>query len=166
MLRCKGPWQPDGPELPLEFARTARDGRLTLVLLSTAELIRTVWTEVDYASAEQAQAALAGREGSDLQAIGLWPGSPPKHSVGAGAVAAWAKAKGVDAVVWSALRPKFNDVEGEAPADAAAAVRYLRQLSPEALRRARDYVIRAPAHTQTGFREQIISAMNWDSETT
>ncbi len=30
VLRCKGDWHGYGPELPLEFARVLRDGRLTL----------------------------------------------------------------------------------------------------------------------------------------
>ena len=108
-LQCKGGWQPDGPILPLEFARTSLDGRLTLVLTAGAVPISSLWTELDYASAGEAKEALMLRENSKFPAVvGTWPGPPPRHAVGADAIAAWAAKRGMDAVLWTALGPKFG----------------------------------------------------------
>ena len=48
---------------------------------------------------EGAQAALAGREGCAVHAIGMWPGDMPDHRTGAGEIAAWALRQALDAVV-------------------------------------------------------------------
>ena len=163
VLRCVGEWQPDGPELPLEFARTSRDGRLTLVLTPGAREVPTLWTEVDYPTAEQAQEALAGREGCELPLIGCWPGSTPRHRVGADAIAKWSSERGFDAVVWTALPPKFDGGVSQAPASAEVAIAYLRQLDAEAQAKAREYVERAPAQVQTAFRAAVQAALGWQS---
>lgn len=161
VLRCVGDWRTDGPELPLEYARTSHDGRLTLVLVSGTELVPALWTELNYPSAEEAQAALAGREGSDLHAIGLWPGKSPRHAVGSPSIAAWAKSAGVDAVVWTALRPRFNGVNGQAPDSASQVLDYLRSLDESSSDRAKEYVIRTPVQIRTRFRAAFEAELDW-----
>jgi hypothetical protein len=161
VLRCVGSWQPDGPALPLEFARTSQDGRLTIVLTAGAPLVPSLWVELDYATAEGAKAALAGREGSSLHAIGCWPGTAPKYDVGAAEVTVWAMSKGLDAVVWTALQPKFRNTTGGAPESADAAIEYLRQLGPEATVAAREYVERAPSQVRTTFRSAFEEQLGW-----
>lgn len=129
VLRCVGDWHVDGPTLPLEFAWVSRDGRLTLVLTPGAAPVPALWCELDYLTAEASQAALAGREGTAIHAIGLWPGPVPKHSAGAAQIAQWGGDRGFDAVIWTALRPRFGGVDGAAPKDAAAAASFLGTLS-------------------------------------
>lgn len=161
VLHCTGPWQPGGPELPVEFTRTSQDGRMTLVLTEGAPPVPTRWVELGYAKAEQAQEALAGREGSGIESIGLWPGPAPKNATGAQAIADWAQAQGVDAVVWSALKPKFLGVFGQVPENAEAVVAYLRSLEGEKLDKAREYVMRAPADVRTPYRAVIEAELGW-----
>lgn len=161
VLRCLGPWQSRGPELPIEFTRTSQDGRLTLVLTEGAAPAPTRFVALGYATAEQAQEALAGREGSGIDSIGLWPGPAPKNTVGAEAIAAWGQVNGFDAVVWTALKPKFAGVIGQAPADAEAVLAYLRELDLDTLQRAREYIVRAPAEVRTPFRAAIEAGLGW-----
>jgi hypothetical protein len=161
VLHCAGAWAAGGPELPVEFARTSQDGRLTLVLLDGAPPVPTRFVELSYATAEQAQEALAGREGSGVESIGLWPGPEPKYPVGAAAVAAWAATSGFDAVVWTALRPKFRGVFGQVPAGADDVIRYLRELDDETAARAREYVCNAPAEVRTPYRAAIEAELGW-----
>lgn len=162
-LRCVGPWHEDGPALPLEFARTSRDGRLTLVLCEGTALVPSLWSQLDYLSPEVARAALAAREGCDLATIGLWSTATPGHGVGAELVAAWALANKFDAVVWTALPPKFHDVRGLAPETAEVAVEYLKKLDPRARELAREYVERAPAQIRTQFREAFELHLGWSA---
>lgn len=161
VLRCSGACQVGGPSLPLEFARTSQDGRLTLVLLDGAPAVPTRYVELAYATGEQAQEALAGREGSGIESIGLWPGPEPKYPVGASVIASWAMEKGFDAVVWTALRPKFRGVFGQVPDNADAVLDYLRQLDPETSALAREYITRAPAEVRTPYREVIEAELGW-----
>jgi hypothetical protein len=164
VLRCAGGWHTDGPELPLEFARTSQDGRLTLVLTPGARPVPCLWTEVEYTAPHHAQEALAGREGCTLTSIGLWPGDPPLHSTGADAIVAWGAARGADAIVWTALRPKLEGVEGDAPASAEAALTYLRQLDAGHAARAQEYVERAPVQIQTNFRAVFEQELGWHAK--
>ena len=161
VLHCAGPWRPGGPSLPIEFARTSQDGRLTLVLLDGAPSVPTRFVELSYATAEQAQEALAGREGSGVESIGRWPGPEPKYPVGAAAIAEWGAFHGFDAVVWTALRPKFRGVFGQIPQDADDVLRYLRGLDEETSARAREYVTNASAELRTPYRAVIEAELGW-----
>lgn len=164
VLRCVGGWHTDGPELPLEFARTSQDGRLTLVLTAGARPVPCLWTEVEYTAPHHAQEALAGREGCTLPGIGLWPGDPPPHNPGADAIAAWGAARGVGAVIWTALKPKFEGVDGNAPASAEAALTYLKQLDAKRRGKAQEYVERAPVQIQTTFRAVFEQELGWHAK--
>lgn len=160
VLRVAGDWHNDGPTLPVEFARVSRDGRLTLVLTPGAKPVATLWCELDYGSADAARAALAGREGCGIHAIGLWPGPPPKHRVGAEDIEPWARHAGVDAVVWTALGPRFNGDDGQAPATVEEAVRYVEELGDDARAKALEYIWRAPAQIQTATRAAIEATLS------
>lgn len=163
VLRCKGAWHDDGPELPLEFARVSRDGRLTLVLAEGVLAVRSLWCELDYAGVDQAQIGLAGREGCDINAIGRWPGKAPSHLPGADVIARWAQGRDVDAVLWTALPPKFKGTSGQGPASSDEALDYLAGLSDEARQRAEEYVRRAPAQITTAFRSTFERVLGWSS---
>jgi hypothetical protein len=160
-LRCVGDWQPDGPALPVEFARTSQDGRLTLVLTDGTTTVPTLWVELDYASVQAARDALRVRERTASRFVGLWPGPVPAHSVGAEAIASWALDRMLDAVVWTALPPKFQGQDGQSPGSADAAVEYLRSLNGEALAKAREYVERAPVQIQTPYRRAFDAQLGW-----
>jgi hypothetical protein len=104
---------------------------------------------------------LAGREGCTLTSIGLWPGDAPTHSLGADAVASWSAARGIGAVVWTALKPKFEGVDGNAPASSDAAVGYLKQLDVTRKAKAQEYVERAPVQIRTSYREMFERELGW-----
>ncbi len=161
VLHTVGAWRDDGPELPLEFARTSQDGRLTLVLVNDAPLVPCLWTELDYTAPHHAQEALAGREGCTLPGIGLWPGDAPRHAAGAELIARWAEARGVQAVVWTALTPRFDGNDGQAPPTGAASLAYLRTLEARAQARAREYVERAPTQLRTPLRQLFEQELGW-----
>lgn len=155
MLRCVDVWKTDGPKLPVEFARTSRDGRLTLVLTPGVQPVPTLWTVLDYDSPEEARSALADRESSQIHAIGLWPKAALRYSLGAETIHEWAADRRLDAVVWTALRPKFGGKNGVAPDSPAAAISYLRGLDPKTLSKALKYIREAPAQVNTGFRAAL-----------
>ncbi len=57
-------WHSDGPELPVEFARKSRDGRLTLVIHESSSDQRTYWALSALDTVEAARESLRQREGS------------------------------------------------------------------------------------------------------
>lgn len=161
MLPLQSSWRSDGPMLPLEFARTSRDMRLTLVLTETAVPVPTLWAELGFKTLEAACEALAEREGCGTAAIGRWPGTSSGHPIGAECIATWATEKQIDAVIWTALKPKFDGVNGIGPASSQEAVTYLRELEGEAALRAEEYVRRAPNQVRTTYRAAIESQLGW-----
>ncbi len=60
-LPWRGDWRRGGPRLPIEFAREAADGRVTLVVTDGAPLVHVLWIELDVSSLEEAMRALAVR---------------------------------------------------------------------------------------------------------
>jgi hypothetical protein len=69
-LPLVSPWHPDGPELPVEFARVSRDGRLTLSLCEGAADVRTLWAVMSCGTLDEARQHLAGRERTHPGQIG------------------------------------------------------------------------------------------------
>ena len=69
-------WKEDSPELPIEFARVSNDGRLTLVIYEgylerKERWVKTLWTEMDVESIEEAILNLGKREGTSCRKIGF-----------------------------------------------------------------------------------------------
>ena len=154
-------WRYDGPSLSLEFSRvsSSRLGALTLVVDPNHGSPTTVaWCLSKRNDPVEAVADLRCREACAVKHIArlelpLAQGSPSTHG-GASAVAEWAEARRLDAVVWTALESNFEK-EVKRPFSVDAALAYLKGLSPEAKVRAAEYVWRAPVFVRTALRTAL-----------
>jgi hypothetical protein len=75
-LPVQGRWYHDGPLLPVEFARHSSRDRVTLVLVPTVPLVRTLWCSLAVTDLETARNELAARESvtqTKDRSIGFWP---------------------------------------------------------------------------------------------
>lgn len=161
-LKLASPWYPGGPELPLEFARDSDDSdELAVVLWEDAPSMPTFYAVLDTSNLTTARTMLAQREKIDADHP-EWVGSIPAvdGSPTDARIAAWLADQSFDAVVWTALPPKFHGVEGRAPS-ADEAVAFLRALSASVSAHAEDYVRRVPAAIRTRYRILFERALGW-----
>jgi hypothetical protein len=182
-LPIDGTWHKDGPWLPVEFARhsegkdprtgarTGRD-RMTLVLVSGRKPVETLWAKFKQGTTLScAQLELAKREGIEAKNIprdiGTWEGKPRQDDEFLTAVHEWAVGqRNLDAVVWTALPPKFNNQRGLVPTEKEV-LSFLRGLINNNLHdRAEAYVRCAPSQVKTAYRESIEIDLKWTSRTT
>ena len=142
-----GSWHGDGPALPIEFARQSSHDRLTLVTLPEGTSVPTLWAEIYADDIDDARSKLALREGTLIERIGVWPFKtecPHSEIIGC-----WATANGIDAVMWTALGPKF-DSKDDKIATLAQAIAYLRSLVNRGISgSAEEYVRKAPPQIST-----------------
>jgi hypothetical protein len=157
-LPIKGDWQTDGPALPIEFVRQSNNGRLTLVIDPESKPMPVLWTELKANKLSDAVENLRIREGTPSEKIGRWP--PTTNAAYVDLVGAWAKQKKFDGVVWTALGPKFSDVNGRRPSQTEA-VDYLRGLTGKTLSLAQEYVEKAPAQIDTDYRRAFTTDLGW-----
>jgi len=159
-------WHGDGPELPLEFARQSRDGRMTLVVVPRLPTVPTLWAATGVQSLEDAKIALAAREGIPAKNIhrdiGFCNGRLWSNHEEGKSIAAWAASKGIDAVVWTALPPQFDKIRGRVPS-VDEVVSYLRGLDGEMRSLAEQYVRLAPPQIRTPYRTAIEQSLKWDA---
>ena len=66
----------------------------------------------------------------------------------------------LDAVVWTALKPKFQEEIGQIPT-ADEVIAFLKHLPPETKKVAEEYVRRAPAQVNTEYRRRIENELGW-----
>lgn len=164
-LPRRGPWFTDGPFVPLEFARQAKDGPLTLALVPERPQVRSLWTILATAGLDAACQALAEREQIPArnlrEHIGVWTRDSfhPSDALFQ-RIEAWAQPLGLDAVIWTSLPPCFAGEEGRVPSPWEA-VAYLDQLAGEGRRRAEEYVRRTPRQIDTDIRRYIELKLGW-----
>ena len=165
-------WRPDGPCVRVEFVRQSQDGRLTLVLHDTADPVPSLWAPMEVETLDEAVKALATREGSPgkplsnpQRDIGRWPDerwdpadADPNNILG---LRTWATQRHVDYVIWTALRPRFNGIEGKCPTTKEDAVAHLRSLTDGESATAKEYVQYAPPQIRTVYREHIVHCLGW-----
>lgn len=151
-LPLAGGWDPDGPTLPLEFARGSADGRMTLVIIDHDAPTTTLWAPLAVQTLEDAVAALADREGCSVAAIGRWPGTGRGRDVDV--IGEWTQGKALAGVVWTALKPGFKDARGRVPTFDEI-VRHLDGLDPAARAEAARYVRKAPSQVVTPYRPEL-----------
>ena len=162
VLPISGSWNLGGPTLPIEFARVGDGGELATVLCEGHPLSPVRWARLDCKDVATARRLLARREEiRDIRPDGVGTvtiASTPGPLLGSQVIVHWARLQGdIDAVIWTALPPRFDGVEGLVPTPAQAAI-YLRQLTGEVRGHAEDYVRRVPEEIQTDNRKALSSA--------
>jgi hypothetical protein len=155
-------WRPDGPLLPVEFARISTDGRLTLVIEEKSKPQHTYWAVSQFDELEGARKNLKDRERTALKKIhylsaeGKAEGIPPEIEK---IVKNWLAAqKDVHAAIWTGLESNWKEKRGVG-FTFGDAVRYLEELQANkdqaeaTFERAREYVTNTPSQIQTSVRE-------------
>ena len=165
LIRCPGclpvgQWKCDGPYVNVEFVRQSKGDRLTLVLYSNAEPMRSYWACMIVDSLEDAVKRLADRESTTPRNIKRWS-TGDKDPPNIASLGSWAYGRCIDHVIWTALGPKFDRKNGRAPTEDEA-IAYLRKLKDEGKAyRAEEYVRRAPAQIRTAYRRRIEHCLQW-----
>ena len=151
-------WFDDGPLVRVEFARKSGDERVTLVLHHEAQPVRSLWALMEANDVEMARQHLGSREGiperKRLDCIGAWPESSPDCIVG---LDDWARAKQLDAVVWTALSSNLK--QGQSLADQV--IEHLQSLVGSKRDAAERYIRRAPRQIDTKVRQRIEAELQW-----
>jgi len=152
-LELASEWFKDGPQLPIEFARVGDSGELATTICANSRLCQVLWAVLQTASLADAYEALRLREqipeGRD-DGIGIFKvGGTPN-----GVISEWASTQQVDAVIWTALPPRFEGMEGRIPSlDEAAS--YLSGLTGPTRDHAFQYISMVPAQVDTSYRREI-----------
>lgn len=158
-------WRRDGPDLPIDFARESDGGELATVICSTAPMSRVMWSLLRTDSMACARELLRQREkipSSQPRSIGSvmrGVAADPRLAY-AEAIALWARAQGLDGVVWTALPPRFAGENGRIPG-VAQALQYLQTLSEDRRRHAELYVRATPRFVATALREALEQQLGW-----
>ena len=156
-----GPWEYDGPILSIEFSRISksRRGALTLVIDEDQGIpTQVAWSLSRRSTPDDAIRDLRVREGTSVKNIGQF--EIPNRGANSGelgkqdSLIAWANAKKIDSVVWTALESNFEK-ERKEPFSVAAATAYLQSLDPQGKVKAAEYVWRAPAFVTTRLRSEL-----------
>jgi hypothetical protein len=159
------PWELDGPELRIEFSRVSqsRCGALTLVIdPPNGATCRVAHTKSKRRNPEDAICDLRSREGTTRSNIGFYFADGSRHQFVTKdtdtitSIQAWAAAKSIDVVVWTALPSNFDEVCGH-PFSVEHALEHVRALDPAAKSGAAEYVWRAPAFVNTPLRVALQS---------
>lgn len=161
-------WFNDGPMLPIEFLRQSVNGRLTLVIHESAKPVRALWALMSTDDIDKAKESLNIREGKLLsQHIGSISVEEETESPIHKSIQDWAKTVQLDAVIWTALPPKFKGLKEEAPTEAAPTleqvVTYLSDptLGIEKRQLAENYIRRAPRQIDTEYRRRFEALWGW-----
>ena len=154
-------WFQDGPLVPVEFLRHSSDDRITLVLNEDAVPVRSLWALMDSNDVDVAREALRSREGTKEDRIGVWqPGMNAPELIPD--MPGWAENKGLSAVVWTALPPKFHEKNCVVPS-CDEVIGHLSKLIGAKRDNAERYVRNAPRQIDTPYRRQIEAKLGWDA---
>lgn len=167
-LKLASGWHPGGPLLPLEFGRDSDDSaELALVLCPGRPAVPTYWAYVDAPDLDAARAMLATREKiapghpEHIGSIAAADDAPARAGAPVQrAIAAWLRGRRIDAVVWTALPPKFAGHGGRMPT-VDEAVGFLSGLDGETRQAAEFYLRRTPPHIDTRYRRAIEARLGW-----
>lgn len=162
-LPVVGTWRTDGPDLPLEFARESRDGRITLVICNGVPAVTTLWAALDVPTVNAARQALAVREGVTPRnmkySIGWWDLSGASEHQEAEAIGQWALQRDLSGVVWTALKPRTGQ-DNRVP-ESDEVIKHLSALQGLERDAAEEYVRLAPRQIVTPYRADIENVLGW-----
>lgn len=111
LLPIQGHWFTDGPFASVEFSRQSGDGRITLVIDAKAAPVQLLWARMAVSDLNEALVALKVREKITAKnwksLLGSWcTGSAAPLCIPS--LPAWAQEHETDAVIWTALGPKYT----------------------------------------------------------
>lgn len=156
-------WQAGGPLLPLEFARDSDDSdELALVICDGAPLMPTFWASMAATDLDVALDQLRRRE-KICSEHPEWAASMPAVRSGESddpRMAVWLAGQPFDAVIWTALPPKFDNLGGRVPS-VEQALALLSSLRGSAREHAEEYVRRIPAAIMTPYRARFEQELGW-----
>jgi hypothetical protein len=167
-LRLGTDWTDGGPILPIEFSRISEDGRLTLVIDERHGVdVPTRYAQSSLDDLDEAITDLQQREGTLRNRIGFidvahkltCDRARAKHPVACERIQAWVEDREFDAVVWTALGPRFSEKRGVL-FSVDAAVRYIADLQEPTRTRALDYIRKAPVDVVTPLRKKVASVLD------
>jgi hypothetical protein len=169
-LQVVGAFKPNGPILPLEFARISKDGRLTLAFTkkygtpcktySARSKFNAIGDAVDNLYLRETGKPLNMAEFSKNnnkypEAVSWYiRGSKCPNEAQYKTMKAWLEQRNMsdyDAVIWTSLKMKFYD-KAKTTFSPKNAIRYLRKLTPEERARAIEYIDNAPPEIRTHVR--------------
>jgi len=109
-----GEWIEDGPLLPAEFARIAKNGSLTLVLYGDAAKVQIPWAKTRIATLEETITSLSKREGTTEDNIGFYSSKDDRSRCKTApqilpSIIEWTREHKLDAVVWNELASNFKE---------------------------------------------------------
>lgn len=162
-LRVSGEWNKDGPQLPIEFARVSRDGRLTLVILSSANPVPVLWARMDARNLDEAIKNLKEREETTTDKIGFIDLISDRYHSGIIEILeikTWAQGIDIDAVIWTDLPSNF-ETKMRKSINKGNIVSYLNSLQGKEKQLAEKYIRNAPVQIRTEFRTHIKKQLGW-----
>jgi hypothetical protein len=160
-LTFSGPWEKDGPYLPIEFARQSDNGQLLLTICENSNRVQTFWTTFQTNDITEAVESLRAIENTYHENINtLIKNEQQDGDYIRKAINEWLNDKNIDAAVWSGVRPKFKNVEGRKPS-LKDVIEYLKNLDRPAYDLAKEYFQVAPVQIQTEYRDRIRNSMKW-----
>jgi hypothetical protein len=95
-----------------------------------------------------------------MEIIGYWSAAARTDDEFSPLIGEWATQRNLDGVVWTALKPKWNDERGVVPTIKQVLER-LRGLSGEPRDAAERYIRLAPHQVRTAYRERIEAELGW-----
>lgn len=148
------------PSTPIEFSRVADGGELATAICLGAATVDVLWAPLMTNSLQQAYDDLASREGippARTDGIGILM----VHDVeDGGGLNSWALAHRLDALVWTALPPRYQNIENRIPT-APEAADYLVSLDEATQAHARDYLNKVPGQIYTAYRKFFAERLGW-----
>ena len=159
-LAISGEWKKDGPSVPIEYLRQSQNGRLTLVIETSAPKLMVLWAKMQTNDIAVAKENLRQREGkTKSKYIGVWTkGNESPENIPN--LANWAKQISASAVIWTALPSKFDDEDYRKPT-IEEAISYLEQLEAHKKSLAEEYVRKTPRQISTIYRTNFEEHFGW-----
>lgn len=147
-LKTSGEWHSDGPELPLEFCRISKDGRVTLVIEKIlGSPCTSYWIESAEKNLKLAIENLAEREKSPVRSIGSVTRDTLPKSFSESKILEWLNLKSdIEAVIWTDLPSNWTEKTGVG-FSASSFKKYLSERSNES--QMIEYFDKAPTQIQT-----------------
>ena len=116
---------------------------------------------MDVTSVKAARCALAAREGTSRDRIGIWSRIPNSGHDEVAAIGKWAEQLGYKGVVWTALPSNFEEKTGK-KLNSDNVISYLKCLrNNDIATEAENYVRLTPAPIRTAFRADIERELGW-----